>query len=164
MPLFLGQYINESNLQMVNSDKSIFEYNISPFLQVGVVISTIVVFILISSIAGAVGISHVDGGPPWLIADSLSFFFTIGNSVMSIAADDQNTYWWQSIVGYILLALVGGSVAYLVSGESMDTFGSYKWLYFMFAVGHIFFLALIRTMRKIVTIAKEQDRRLRGED
>jgi membrane protein implicated in regulation of membrane protease activity len=94
----------------------------------------------------------------------MTFFFTIGNSVMSLATDDQNTYWWQSIVSYGLLALVGGGIAYLVSGDSMDVYGSYKWLYFMFAIGHIFFLALIRTMRKIVSIAKEQDGRLRGED
>ena len=149
---------------MVNSDKSIFEYNIPPFVQVGVVLLTILLFILISSGAGAVGIADVDGGTPWLIAVSLTFFFTIGNSVMSLATDDQNTYWWQSILSYLLLAFLGGSIAYVASGESMDVYGSYKWLYFMFAIGHIFFLTLIRTMRKIVNIAKEQDGRLRGED
>ena len=149
---------------MVNSDKSIFEYKIPPFVQLGAVLITIAVFILVSSAAGSIGVLDVDGGTPWLIAVSLTFFFTIGNSVMSLAADDQNKYWWQSILSYVLLAFLGGSIAYLASGESMDIYGSYRWLYVMFAIGHIFFLALVRTIRKIVMYAKEQDSRLRGED
>ena len=52
----------------------------------------------------------------------------------------------------------------LVSGESMDVYGSYRWLYVMFALGHVFFLALVRTLRRIVDIAKKQDSKLRGED
>jgi len=149
---------------MVNSDKSIFEYNIPPFLQGGVVLGAMIVFMLITKIAGMIGIADTDGGTPWLIACSLTFFFTIGNSVMSLATDDQNQYWWKSILTYIGLVVIGGGVAYLFSGSSMDMFGSYRWLFVMFAIGHIFFLALVRTMRKIVTIAKEQDKALRGED
>ncbi|MFT4568329.1 MAG: hypothetical protein ACJA1A_002072 [Saprospiraceae bacterium] len=149
---------------MVNSDKSIFEYQVPPFVQVGAVLITITVFILVSSGAGAIGILDVDGGTPWLIAVSLTFFFTIGNSIMSLAADDQNKYFWQSILSYVLLAFLGGSIAYLASGESMDIYGSYRWLYVMFAIGHLFFLTIVRTMRKIVDIAKKQDNRLRGED
>lgn len=149
---------------MVNSDKSIFEYNIPPFVQVGAVLILILVFILISSGAGYVGLSDADAGTPWLIAVSLSFFFTIANSVMSLASDNMNKYWLQSILSYFLLAFLGGGLAYLFSGDSMDLHGSYKWLYVMFGMGHMFFLALIRTLRKIVSLAKEQDSRLRGED
>jgi len=149
---------------MVNSDKSIFEYNIPPFIQGGAVLAVIIVFILVSKLAGMVGIADVDAGTPWLIACSMTFFYTIGNSVMSLATDDQNQYWWKSILTYIGLVVLGGGTAYLFSGSSMDAFGSYRWLFVMFAMGHIFFLALVRTMRKIVTIAKEQDRALRGED
>ena len=149
---------------MVNSDKSIFEYDIPPFVQAGVVAIGITVFILISEAAGATGLSDIDGGTPWLIAVSLTFFYAIGNSVMSLASEDQNKYWLHSILGYVLLALLGGGIAYLASGESMDVYGSYKWLYVMFAIGHVFFLSLVRTIRKIVTIAKKQDSRLRGEE
>ncbi len=148
---------------MVNSNKSIFEYDISPFVQCSAVLITIAVFMLVSLAAGAVGITDVDDGTPWLIAVSLTFFFAIGNSMMSLSADDMNKYWWQSILSYVLIAVIGGSLAYLFSGSSMDNHGSYRWLYVMFAIGHLFFLALARTMKKIVTIAKKQDDRLRGE-
>ena len=149
---------------MVNSDKSIFEYNISPFVQLAAVLITIAVFILVSSGAGAIGLLDVDGGTPWLIAVSLTFFYTIGNSVMSLATDDQNNYWWQSILSYVLLALLGGSIAYLFSGVTVGEVDSYKWLYVVFTFGHILFLTIVRTMKRIVNLAKKQDSRLRGED
>ncbi len=149
---------------MVNSNKSIFEYKISPFLQGGVVLGAIVIFILATIIFGKIGLADTDGGTPWLVACSMTFFFAIGNSVLSLAADDQNTYWWQSILTYVLLVVLGGSSAYLFSGVSIDDAGSYRWLYVVFTFGHILFLTIVRTMKRIVKIAQKQDSRLRGED
>jgi len=149
---------------MVNSDKSIFEYKISPFLQGGAVLGAILVFILGTIVFGKLGLADTDAGTPWLVACSLTFFYTIGNSVLSLAADDQNTYWWQSILTFVLLVVLGGSMAYLFSGVAIGNIDSYKWLYVVFTFGHILFLTIVRTMKKIVTIAKKQDSRLRGED
>lgn len=149
---------------MVNSDKSIFEYKISPFIQGGAVLATIFVFILVTIIFGKLGLADTDEGTPWLVACSMTFFYVIGNSILSLAADDQNTYWWKSILTYVGLVVLGGSLAYLLSGVGMDYAGSYRWLYVVFAFSHILFLAIVRTMKRIVTLAKKQDRRLRGED
>ena len=148
---------------MVNSNKSIFEYNVSPFIQGGAVLITIVVFILFALLFGKIGID-TDEGTPWLVACSMTFFFIIGNVILSLAADDQNKYWWQSILTYVLLVVLGGTAAYLFSGASMDDVGSYRWLYMMLAFCHILFLAIARTMRRLVKIAKKQDKRLRGEE
>lgn len=149
---------------MVNSNKSIFEYNISPFVQAGAVLATILVFIIFTFIFGKLGIADTDEGTPYLVACSMTFFFAIGNSVLSLSADDQNTYWWQSILSYVIIVVIGGTIAYLFSGVSMDEVGSYKWLYVVFTFGHILFLTIVRSMRRIVTLAKKQDKRLRGED
>lgn len=149
---------------MVNSDKSIFEYNIPPYIQAAVVLAAVVVFILVTKLCGAIGIAEVDGGTPWLIIASMSFFFALGNAVMSLAADDQNKYFLHSLLSFVGLVAIGGGIAYLFSGQSMDNFGSFRWLFVLFAMGHVFFLLLIRTMRKIVKIAQKQDSRLRGED
>lgn len=149
---------------MVNSDKSIFEYNISPFVQAGTILGSIFIFILITVLFGSLGWAETDEGTPWLVACSMTFFFAIGNSVLSLAADDQNTYWWQSILSFVLLAILGGSMAYLFSGYTIGEVDSYKWLYVVFTFGHILFLAIIRTMRRIVALAKKQDSRLRGEE
>ncbi|MDF1695848.1 MAG: hypothetical protein P1U56_08460 [Saprospiraceae bacterium] len=149
---------------MVNSDKSIFEYEISPFIQGAVVLGAILLFTLVTLIFGKLGLAETDEGTPWLVACSMTFFFAIGNSVLSLAADDQNKYWWQSILSFVLLAIIGGGMAYLFSGVTIGEVDSYKWLYVVFTFGHILFLAIVRTMKRIVLLAKEQDSRLRGED
>ena len=149
---------------MGQSDKSILEYKISPFIQGGAVLAAIIVFTLVAVIFGKLGFADTDEGTPWLIACSMTFFFVIGNSVLSLPADDQNTYWWKSILTYVALVVVGGAFAYLISGVGMDYAGSYRWLYVVFAFSHILFLAIVRTMKRIVQLAKKQDRRLRGED
>jgi len=149
---------------MVNSDKSIFEYKISPFVQGGAVLGAILVFTLITIVFGKLGLADTDNGTPWLVACSMTFFYAIGNSVLSLAADDQNTYWWQSILTFVLLVVLGGTMAYLFSGVSMDEVGSYRWLYVVFTFGHVLFLTIGRTMKRLVTIAQKQDRKLRGED
>jgi hypothetical protein len=59
---------------------------------------------------------------------------------------------------------VGGLLAYLISGLSIDEAGSYKWILFIFTFCYILFLSIVRAMKKIVTIAQKQDKRLRGED
>ena len=149
---------------MVNSDKSIFEYKISPFLQAGGVLGAILLFILATELFDKIGLADCDEGTPWLVACSMTFFFAIGNSVLSLSADDQNKYWWQSILSFVGLAFLGGGIAYLFSGVTVGQVDSYKWLYVVFTFGHILFLAIIRTMRRIVALAKKQDSRLRGED
>jgi len=149
---------------MVNSDKSIFEYDVSPAKQVIAVVLAIILFMVVVKMGNLIGLTDPDPETPWLIACSMTFFYAIGNGVMSISTEDQNTYWWQSMLGYISVAIVSSGLAYLFSGENMDDLGSYRWLFILFAIGHIFFLAIARSMRKVVKLAKKQDKRLRGED
>lgn len=149
---------------MKNSDKSIFEYDITPIKQVIVIACTIFLFILVARIPVWLGIMEEDPMTPWLIACSMTFFYAIANSVLSISTSDQNSYWWQSMLGYVAVAVLGGGFAYLISGVGMDEVGSFKWLFSMFAIGHVLFLAIARTMRKIVKIATDQDKKLRGEE
>lgn len=149
---------------MVNSDKSIFEYDISPFKQGGAVLVGMLVFMVIATLLNKTGLMDIDPNTPWLIACSMSFFFAIGNSILSLAADDPNSYWWQSILSFVLLAVLGGTAAYFLSGLSIDEAGSFRWLFFVFAFGHVLFLAIVRTIKRIVKLAQKEDKRLRGED
>lgn len=146
------------------SDKSILEYNISPFVQAGGLLAAITVFILLGKAIGATGLVDIDEGTPWLVACSFTLLFAIFNSVLSLSTPDQNKYWLQSIMSYIILVVGGGGIAYLFSGYGMDDVGSYRWIYIVFTIGYILLLTIMRTMRRIVKLAQEQDKRLRGED
>jgi len=54
------------------SDKSILEYDISPFLQAAVILGAIVVFILGGRLIALTGLIDVDQGTPWLVACSFT--------------------------------------------------------------------------------------------
>jgi len=146
------------------SDKSILEYDISPFLQAAVILGAIVVFILGGRLIALTGLIDVDQGTPWLVACSFTLLYAIFSSVLSISALDQNKYWMQSIIGYVGIVVLGGVLAYFFSGVNMDEVGAYKLIYMIFTLGYVILLGVVRSMRKIVKIAQEQDKRLRGED
>jgi len=145
-------------------NKSILEYNISPLLQAGVILGLVVLFILGSKLVAMTGIIEIDKGTPWLIACSLTLFYVLFNSVYSLSAEDQNKYWGLSILGYVIITVGGGLLAFLFSGVQMDVVGSYKFIYLIFTMGYILLLVIMRSMRRIVFLAEREDKRLRGED
>jgi cation transporter-like permease len=148
---------------MFDESKSLYAKKISPFLQVGVVLAIIVIFNLF-----AIGFKSIDlftdPGNPWLITTSFVLFYALVNSVLSIASDNQNRYWLHSIISYVILLVVGCLIAYLFSGLSIDEAGSYRWILLIFSISYTLFLAIVRTMKRIVKIAQKQDRALRGEE
>lgn len=146
-----------------NSDASIFEKNIPPLMQAGIVLVTALVFMLCWKAAVHFGVD-LRQRTPWLISSALMLFFGLFNSVFSLSAEKRFVYWRDSIYAYILLGVLGGLMAWGFSGLTIDEAGSFKWMYFIFTFSFIIFLTIINLMRKIVELAQKQDRRLRGEE
>ncbi len=101
---------------------------------------------------------------PWTVAAAFTLLFGVINSVLSLGAKDQNKYWGSSIMSYMGVLVVGGLMAWLISGQSIYEAKSFRWIYIVFTFGYLLFLSVVRAMRKIVQIAQEQDARLRGEE
>jgi hypothetical protein len=146
-----------------NSDASIFEKNIPPLMQAGIVLVTALVFMLCWKAAVHFGVD-LRQRTPWLISSALMLFFGLFNSVFSLSAKKRFVYWRDSIYAYALLGVLGGLMAWGFSGLTIDEAGSFKWMYFIFTFSFIIFLTIINLMRKIVELAQKQDRRLRGEE
>ena len=146
-----------------NSDASIFEKNIPPLMQAGIVLVTALVFMLCWKAAVHFGMD-LRQRTPWLISSALMLFFGLFNSVFSLSAEKRFIYWRDSIYAYVLLGVLGGLMAWGFSGLTIDEAGSFKWMYFIFTFSFIIFLTIINLMRKIVELAQKQDRRLRGEE
>ena len=100
----------------------------------------------------------------WTIAAAFTLLFGVANSILSLAASDQNKYWMNSIFSYLVVVIIGGSMAWLFSGQTIYEAKSFRWIYIVFTFGYLLFLSMTRVMRKIVQIAQKQDARLRGED
>ena len=149
---------------MFDEKKSIYAKDISPFIQLGVVLAVILIFNLFSWIFTELDLLKENQGRPWLITTSFVLCFALINSVLSLSSLSQNKYWLHSIISYASLLVLGGSMAYFISGMGMDEAGSYRWILLIFSMCYILFLSIVRAMKKIVTMAQQQDKGLRGEE
>lgn len=146
-----------------NEETSIFEREIAPLYQVAIVIGLAVTLMVIWKLCMISGL-ELKQRTPWLISSSLMLFFGLFNSVFSLTAHERFKYWRDSIYGYLLLGFIGGGLAWLFSGLTINEAGAFKWMYFIFTFSFIIFLTIINLMRKIVELAQKEDRRLRGEE
>ncbi len=146
------------------ASKSLFAREIDPFVQAAYVFGGSIFFTLLSKFMSSVGIGGYEAHVPWTMSAAALMFFALFNSVFSLSCQNQNRYWFRSIIAYIGLVLLGGMFSYLLSGLSISEAKSFKWIYLLFTFGYLTFLSIVTLMRKIVGIAQKQDRRLRGEE
>jgi hypothetical protein len=144
--------------------KSIFEHDISPFRQMVVILALMIVVELL------IFLFNHNSSSPILIRNYYTtalvfvFLYSIFNPILSLSTLDQNKYWMHSIISFVVICIVGISLAYLLSGQSIDEAGPFRWMYIVFSFGYLIFLGILRAMKKIVLLAQKQDKRLRGED
>lgn len=134
-----------------------FERSINPFLQAGVVLIAMIVFMGLGSVASN------DPRFAWVTVCAMLLFFALFNALLSIPAKHIVSYWWKSVAGFTGLAVIGGVLAYWISGLSIDEAGSARWLYVVFAFGYLVFISIIQMVKFIIGLAQRKDKELRGE-
>jgi hypothetical protein len=147
-----------------NSNESIFEKEISPFVQLGLILGMVLLFQFLMFGINYVSKSTFELRTFYTIPLALILVYAVFNSVLSIAAVDQNRYWGKSILCYAILCIVGFSMAYFLSGINIDEAGAYRWMISVFSFGYLLFLSLISVMKRIVLLAQKQDKKMRGEE
>ena len=145
-------------------NKSILDKQISPFYQVTFVLIATFIFMLISGLAPKIPYSKTSHLGPWIVLCGMILFFALVNSVLSFGAKNGNIYWLHSIMSFASLLIIGGLMAWLVSGVTISDAGSVKWIYFVLTFGYLVFLSIVNLIKFLVELAKRQDSKLRGED
>ena len=133
-----------------------------PILQAGIIFVLGVLMSLLDLATRASGISSSEKNTPWILMTACILFYAVCSSVLSLRARNQNTYWRNSILSFVGLMILSGLFAMLISGLSMDKAGSFRWLFFVMAIGYLVFLSIVRLIRRIVELAIKQDEKLRG--
>jgi hypothetical protein len=146
-----------------NDNQSVFEKEISPFIQLAVILGTVLLFQFLMFAINSGSKSTFNLRTFYTIPLALTLVYAVFNSVLSISAKNQNLYWGKSIFCYGILCVVGYSMAYFLSGLGIDEAGAYRWMISVFSFGYLLFLTLISVMKRIVLMAQKQDKRLRGE-
>jgi len=141
-----------------------FKSEIAPWRQAIATIIAMIAVMILFFLPSKLGLFEVDDYFPWTVAAGLTLLFGIANSVLSLASDDLNTYWGRSIISYMIVMVVGGLIAWILSGMTVYEAKSFRSLYVVFTFVYLVFLCITRAIRKIVKIAIKQDAKLRGED
>lgn len=149
---------------MVENSQSFFYKNISPFIQVTIVLGVILIFDVVVLAVRAGGVNSIKQETPWLIFTSFVLFYALINGILSISAKDPNQYWLRSLIAYAILLTAGYFLSRTFSGMTIDEAGSYRFLLFLFTFCYILILSIAQAMKKIVKIAQKQDKRMRGEE
>lgn len=146
---------------MENPQNSVFFTRIhNPFLQGGAVLA-FVAFIMIL-LKGLQISDNMDVSPYafWVAIGTGMLVFALFNSIISLSIpSDMNEYWTRSTGTYIVLTVLGGSLAWFFSSMTIGEAGSFRWIFMVVTFGYLLFLSLMRFIKKVVFIAQQEDNR-----
>lgn len=142
---------------MQNSDNSFFAKTYNPIIQAAITFAASVVITLGAKLVNATGIIETSDRFPWMSAAAMMLCFALFNSVFSLSAPKLMKYWGKSIYCFMGLALVSGGFAWLISSIPIGEAGSYKWIFFVVAIGYLVFLSMMGFMKGIVEFAQRED-------
>lgn len=146
----------------MNVDKLLKQFATSPFIQSGSAIGLSLLIAIILKLCLATDTGESSGIIFWEFSFSLLLGYMMFNSLFSLQSNDRMIYFRNSIFAFMLLAAVGGCIAWLFSGIKLDEAGSFRWLYIVFTFVYLVFLTIVNLMRKVIDYARKQDNRLRG--
>ena len=125
----------------------------NPFVQAGFVF---VLFLLISWISALAG---SEKKMPWTLAIAFQLLYIIYNVIIGLLNKSNWQYWSFAVIGYVVLMFVNSFMAGKISGISMDEAGTYRWIYFILIPVFLLFILMSKLIKKIVSLAEQDDRR-----
>jgi MFS family permease len=141
---------------MENNSNSLITNLKNPFVQISSILLAMLIINLINAGLQSVGFGD-DKSFPWTLVFTFLFFYSVSNAIVSLSAENREQYLGRSIVSYLILAVVGGLMAWLFSGMGMEEAGSFRWLYKVFTFGYLLILTMILAIGKIVEYAQKEE-------
>ncbi|HRG31701.1 MAG: hypothetical protein JNK69_12980 [Saprospiraceae bacterium] len=107
--------------------------------------------------------SWVEVSDIWLIGTSLVLFYIILNTILGFGSRDMMRYYKDSIYGFLLVTSFMVFSGKWLTGKSIFEVKTYSWIIFVFVIVYLVFLSIQSLMRKIVSIALKQDKKIQDE-
>ncbi len=99
----------------------------------------------------------------WTNTIAFLFVFVLFNVLLSLKAKHDPSYWWQSILTYVVLIGFGSVMAYIISGLGIDEAGSYRWIILVVTMGYVILIGMIRTIQYLVGIAEDPNHKINNK-
>lgn len=140
-----------------NTNESFYAKAYDPVIQAAVVLGITILFMVFTKIAIWTGAAEFKDYIPWVISASFLLFFAVFNSVFSLSSDDMNKYWIRSMMSYLGLSVISGTLAYLASSVAFNDAGTIRWIFIVLTFVYLVFLSILNFMKKIVTFAEREE-------
>ena len=101
---------------------------------------------------------------PWIVSTAMILLFIVINTVVALRIENILPYWTTSILSFVLLMGFAYGWCFLLTGKHIDDVGSFRWIWMVLGMVYLVFFIITRTMKRIVDIAIQQDKKLRGEE
>lgn len=135
-----------------------------PLNQAAFVVIMMIIFSLIDKVMPHhYELLEVNSGT-WIIGTAMIFFFIILNAIVAFLTDIILPYWTKSILLFIGLLVFTYGWCYLLTGKHIDDAGGFSWLWIVLTMAYFVFFGIARSMKRIVDLANDQDKKLRGEE
>lgn len=135
-----------------------------PLHQAFLVIGMTIVFSLIDYIMPHQnGLLEKNSGT-WIVGTAMIFCFIIVNTIVALRVQNILPYWSRSVLIFVGLFVFTYLWCYFLSGKNIDDAGGFSWLWIVLTMVYLVFFVIARSMKRIVDLANEQDKKLRGEE
>lgn len=96
----------------------------------------------------------------WMMGTSCLLLYSILNNGLSIFAIDYKTYWVHSVYGFMFMLIGVIALATVLSGLSVFEAGGYRAILMMVLMANFIFIAMIITIKGLLKVMAEKDKRL----
>ncbi len=135
-----------------------------PLNQAALIVGMIIVFTLVDYVLPHhYELFEINSGS-WIVGTAMIFCFIIFNTIVALRSEPILPYWSKSVMIFIGLLVFTYAWCYMLTGKHIDEVGSFRWLWIVLTMVYLVFFIIARTMKRIVDIANEQDKKLRGEE
>src|SRR4030095_27983 len=149
---------------MMNEPSRLVTIFQKPLHQVALIVGMTIVFTLIDKILPHNNLFFEEKSGSWIVGTAMIFCYIIINTILALRAEPILPYGSKSILIFVGLLAFTYGWCYLLTGKHIDEVGSFRWLWIVLTMVYITFFIIARTMKRIVDIANEQDKKLRGEE
>lgn len=139
------------------SENTFLQRASNPFIQSGICLAIVMILNVLGSGFQSVNEGDEPSRFPWLVITAMMLFYALFNVIFSLSSNELQKYWSKSLYGYMLLAGLGGLMAWAISGVSIGEAGSYKWMYIVVTFSYLVFISIVSLARKVVDFAQKEE-------
>lgn len=146
------------------SKTSIYQREVTPMMQAAIVFGLILVIFFGLYFGHLLRWYAFDPMDIWLVGTAMMLFYILFNCIFGFNNENITTYFRNSIYSYIVLVVATCLLSQWITKVSVFDAKTYSWILVVFSIVYLIFMTVLGLIKKIVSLAIKQDKKLQNED